>query len=120
MMLLYVVITCPLPFLAGFIPNLRLPLLHLSIYVPTSLVVGMIILLVGIPLALALRDLALLMATIFSLIQVLATFAYPSVWRALMGSATPDFSILYMLISVSWWLYFYFVGWRKPKRTVEF
>jgi hypothetical protein len=109
--LVFVAITCPLPFLVAFFPGLPLHLPSFSIYLPTCLIVGMIILLVGIPLAFALSDYALLTATIFSLIEVLATFVYPYICN-LLDLMPPDFSILYVLLSIGWWLYFLFIGWR--------
>ena len=81
----------------------------------TLLIVGAIICLVGIPLALVLGDPTLLMATIFSSIEVLATIVYPFVWSALLSGTSPDFSVLFVLLTVGWWLYLYLIGWRKRK-----
>jgi hypothetical protein len=71
----------------------------------------MIILLVGIPLALALRDLSLLIATIFSLIQAsaLVPFVFPFVWSVLFARP-PDFSYIFVVLAVGWWLYFLLVS----------
>ena len=107
--LVFVTITCWLPLLDAFVPDLTFHLHTFSFILPTWLTVGMIMLLVGIPLALALSDRTLLTATIFSSYQALTTFVYPLVWFALLQRPL-DGSIMFVLSSASWWLYFLFIG----------
>lgn len=107
--LVFVTITCWLPLLDAFVPDLTFNLHIFSITLPTWHAVGMIMLLVGIPLGLALSDRTLLTATIFGSYQAWTTFAYPLVWFALLQRLL-DGSIMFVLSSASWWFYFLFIG----------